>query len=782
MVGTGEGKWTACVRYARPGDGDARLSLLIDGEVKGDMVCAPTGGKGDVTAHFAWARLEVGEIAAGSHTLSLAAKDDGAEIGVDGVFLVANAHADDPLPPMAAWSRFDPLRGAVLVAEHKILVDGVPFTLPAAGRGRACEEPVDVALSGRGEWVHVLVIPTRNEASVRIDHGATESIGLRQRDWQRHVAVLRVGEGAKMLHVAGGVLLGVTRDDPQYDTARPPVRHESRTGEATFHGVRTHVRATVIGAAGGRLTAAHAAGSHQVVAAQLEFAATEQPRSSVVDLEFAPEQRLVGWLTTHAPRLTCADPMLQRLWTYRWFLVHHNTAWPAAGNLPAGPVVYEGRHGSWYPRVITFSTPHIVAETRWLGDQALTFGNVRAHLANAAPGEDLPNVLVDWRGFRYTHWIGEAVVEACKVHGDRRVLAELVPALARNVKDLVAKFDTDGDGLLASGDHYSTGMEFQPSFWFHQGYDNSKPQTDLERPDFNAYVYGSAMSLAEAARLLGDVALAAELEQIAQRIQVAVLANLWHAEDGFFYSVRGKDDDPARCAEVIGFYPFRFGLAGARAPYARALVKLGDAAEFYGAFPPTSCSRRVPVFAAGVQQWPGPGGLVQPCMWNGPYWPHAACLVIDAVARVVRERSDPRVQLLRARSDDGKELSDERFLGELMRRFARFHCEGGDPSRPLLREYGDADSGRSWGCADYMHSTFNDLLIRHWAGLVPRFDAVLEVRPLDLGLGDVRIDDIAYHDHKVSIAIRGDELAVFVDGKPVGKGSARAGVVVDGAF
>ena len=98
------------------------------------------------------------------------------------------------------------------------------------------------------------------------------------------------------------------------------------------------------------------------------------------------------------------------------------------------------------------------------------------------------------------------------------------------------------------------------------------------------------------------------------------------------------------------------------------------------------------------------------------------------------------------------------------------------------RESGDADSGRNFGSADVLHSTFNDLLIRHWAGLVPRFDDTLEVRPLDLGLGDLRIDDIAYHGHRVAIAITGDTLAVFVDGQQVGQGSAGAGLVLEGVL
>ena len=63
-------------------------------------------------------------------------------------------------------------------------------------------------------------------------------------------------------------------------------------------------------------------------------------------------------------------------------------------------------------------------------------------------------------------------------------------------------------------------------------------------------------------------------------------------------------------------------------------------------------------------------------------------------------------------------------LGEFLRRFAALHCEGGDDKKLLLREYANAETGVGWGCADYMHSTFNDLLIRH-ARMAERDDSRL---------------------------------------------------------
>src|SRR5690606_31060352 len=113
---------------------------------------------------------------------------------------------------------------------------------------------------------------------------------------------------------------------------------------------------------------------------------------------------------------------------------------------------------------------------------------------------------------------------------------------------------------------------------------------------------------------------------------------------------------------------------------------------------------------------------------------------------------------------------DARKLGELLDRFARFHCEDGDPGKLLLREYGDGETGVNWGCPDYMHSTWCDLVIRHLAGLVPRHDATLEVRPLPLFAPDdprsgFRLEDVPYRGHRVGIEIRGRELEVWLDGR-----------------
>src|SRR5262249_11077479 len=148
---------------------------------------------------------------------------------------------------------------------------------------------------------------------------------------------------------------------------------------------------------------------------------------------------------------------------------------------------------------------------------------------------------------------------------------------------------------------------------------------------------------------------AARMSQLAERTKQAVLAKLWHAEDGFFYSVRDGDGAIARCREVVGCYPIRFGVAAATGAYGATMAAMVDPAQFWTAFPPSSCSQKVPAYSAAVQRWPAAGGVTAPCMWNGPVWPHAVSVVADALAVAVRQRDQTAVHPAQ--------------LGELLRRF-----------------------------------------------------------------------------------------------------------------
>jgi hypothetical protein len=189
------------------------------------------------------------------------------------------------------------------------------------------------------------------------------------------------------------------------------------------------------------------------------------------------------------------------------------------------------------------------------------------------------------------------------------------------------------------------------------------------------------------------------MANLAEEIQAAALLKLWHPADGFFYSVREQDDQPALCPEIVAFYPFATGLAPDDFRYAASFQHLLSAAEFQTEVPFASCSQEVPVFSAALETWPGPGGHVEHCMWNGPVWPHANSIIANALGEVLRNGRDHDLR--------PADLRD--FLME----YAHSHFEHDDLARPMIRETANAETGEQWGCPDYFHSTWIDLVFRY---------------------------------------------------------------------
>ncbi len=829
------------VRYASLTSTPSPWEVLLDGRSLGRIACEETGGWGDEPREFRTATLEAGDLAAGDHSLELRSTRAGNNVNFDGFFVHAEGAS---FPSTPAGRRFPSPRAfeEVRYAPGRIEVGGTPFALLDPG---VHAKGAVVGLHGGSPgdpcsaWPReaTIPLPPGSRARVHILGGigwappdpepgeAAAELVLDLDDGSNVLLPLRLGENFAPWDADGEVpgavgrapFLSVSIDPPAGTKATAlrfvdagtsiaplllavtceadaPEQADRLLGRAVFFGVpieaalagpgfrardwnrpaATLEREIAVPAGGSaefRLSLAFADDAAAAARVAVESVSPPDPLS-------AHRERYATWYDWNCPRFDSEDAALTRLWWYRWFIVRHCGAEPRAGRL-RHPVFFEGRHGSWYPTVISYSTPHILAETRWLRDPRHAFGQVRAHVENREPDGILRSVRTDWTGGFYTEWIAQATLGAFLVHPDREFLAEVAPALGEHVEALFRKFDADGDGLVAPANHWETGMEWSPVFFHFNGYDNRKPEERIERPDFVAYHFGSADAMSRAFSLLGDVPAAERMAQAAARIRTAALAKLWDPKDRFFYGAREKDDALARCREVAGLYPFAFGLPPREKAYAEALRFLTDPKEFWTAFPVASAARSVPVFSAQIQRWPGPGGTVTGCMWNGPTWPHANSLVLDALARVLREYPAEGI------------VSREDFE-RLLDRFARLHFEKGDPARPLLREYADGDTGENWGCPDYLHSTFDDLLIRHLGGLVPREDDALEIDPLVRNLAWFRFDGIPYRGHLLTIAWDrpdgdwkladfSEGLSVAVDGRRVATRERLERILVEGA-
>ncbi len=394
------------------------------------------------------------------------------------------------------------------------------------------------------------------------------------------------------------------------------------------------------------------------------------------------------WFDEFVPSFQCSDPYMEKAWFYRWWLARHCMLWPQAPPLSA-PVFYESLHGDAAAMVTARSTPHIVSEVRWLRDKRFAVGQVRAHLRTPQGKGLFADVRVDGECAPYLpHSIPAAAIGVYHVHNEEQYLKEVLSLLSRNVDATLKATDGDGDNLPALSRRAAGELKSQPSFAFFDEAGNPPQDVALERPDFAAFVYASCQAVGEGYALLGDRDKERAYRQKAERIKQAVLGVLWNEEDRFFYSVRARDNVPARGREKSGYYPFSMGLCDGRQPYGEAFGFLADPEELHTPFP----------------------------------------FLLDALGKLRRNRP--------ARAPG------EAFFEDYLQRATRLHFEEGDLDRPMLR----AGEGADWFCSSY-----NDVLVRFVGGLVPGSGRVAQFRPVVDSLDHFRFSRLRYHGCDIEI-------------------------------
>jgi hypothetical protein len=252
------------------------------------------------------------------------------------------------------------------------------------------------------------------------------------------------------------------------------------------------------------------------------------------------------------------------------------------------------------------------------------------------------------------------------------------------------------------------------------------------------------------------------MQRLADETRNAVLASMWDPRDHWFHSLRAADFAKAPAKEIVGLYPFYFGLPPAGKGFEAAWATALDPALFWTPWPLASAAKDCPAY--DQNGWPvGPGG--SGCMWNGPTWPHANSIVMEAMAQTLRHYAPCA-------------LTREKLL-ELFTSFTRAQYRDQNPRYPWTGEFYNGGDGR-WKTdqRDYNHSAWIDPLISDLIGLVPRADDVLEIDPLlpDGAWQYWLLDGQAYHHHDVTIAFdaRGGRyapgfkgFAVYLDGARV---------------
>lgn len=456
-----------------------------------------------------------------------------------------------------------------------------------------------------------------------------------------------------------------------------------------------------------------------------------------------PNAAAADFLAENIPFFDAPDEDFVRTYYFRWWVFRKHIKSTPVGCIITEflpPVRWAGEHNA-----ISCSLGHHLFEGRWLRDRRYLDQYLGFWLTKTA-GEHLR---------AYSSWLGEGIWARHLVQPDRELLIGLLPSLVRNYEGW-EKTNLCEDGLFFQTDR-NDGMEHSIS-------------GPGRRPTLNSYLYGDAKVIARIARMAGRPELAAIYREKADSLRQRVLGNMWDGQAGFFKTLPGREgDQKAEVRELLGYTPWLVGLPGADEVYGRAWNRLMDEAGFFSPYGPTTAERCHPRFEAATKY---------PCQWNGPSWPYATSVTLQALANALHAGNSLPV----GREAYFKTLS-------IYTCSQRRAVEGGtavpwidENLNPLTGEWlarelrrKNREPFRELG-KDYNHSSYCDLIISGLVGLVPREDDRVEIDPL-LPPGEwdyFCLTRVSYHGRDLTVLWdrdgtrygRGKGLRLWVDGRP----------------
>ena len=491
-----------------------------------------------------------------------------------------------------------------------------------------------------------------------------------------------------------------------------------------------------------------------------------QPTPPILDKQRILQQqswwdnRDFSWYKEHIPFFESPDADIDATYYYRWELVTKHLTY---GSPQSGYTFTEFiDRPFWSGAFGAISCPlgHQMYEIRWLKESPAVEDYARYWFET--PGAEPRS---------YSNWYGDAVWATFMVTADRNYLHTMLPHMEAQYAGWMAEhwdpakqmFRWDGmhDGMETNINSRLTADQFSGA----DGY----------RPTINAYMYGDARAISQAAALFGDSTKARDYAERAADLKHRVQQELWDPRREFFFHQFAHDEKDGIKAgtltyrsgpfaenphgrEEIGFVPWQFNLPDAG--YESAWRFLMDTAYFFSAHGPTTVERHDPQFRISPRC----------CVWSGNEWPYATTQTLVAMANLLNNYRQSVVT-----KEDYARLFTVYTLDQRMN------------GRPYIAEAANPDNG-SWDghntpyhSEHYFHSGYVDLVITGIAGLRPRADDSLEVNPLaPAGWAYFALDDVRYHGHEIAIVWDrdgtryhvGPGLTLFSDGRVIGHAAA----------
>jgi hypothetical protein len=385
-----------------------------------------------------------------------------------------------------------------------------------------------------------------------------------------------------------------------------------------------------------------------------------------------------------------------------------------------------------------------INELRWLREERYLRDYVEYWFTAGQPPKGLL--------YQFTNWLPTAVLEAGKALGDSTFVTRRYFDMVRNYEYWHRMYYNREFGLYGRI-QIREGMERSISSHCMTVNDCNAEDTQDHRVVFNTYMYTDFLTLQKVASMLGYKEDRELYGEMADSLRDRILEQLWDDELEFFI-VKKEDGSLFRGRELVGYIPWVFNMKGTDTPsHARAWLQLRDTLGFNTPFGPPTAEKRHPYY----------NKCYNSCSWGGPTWPYTSQQTLYALANLLRNY------------EHRAGMNTEDYL-DLLKKFTRIHYKDG---LPYAGESHNPE-GPNWKSdinprgLHYNLSGYNDVIITGLAGLVPRLDDTLEIRPLiNPEWNYFCLEGLPYHGHNLTILWdrdgkrynRGEGFKAFIDGK-----------------
>ena len=443
------------------------------------------------------------------------------------------------------------------------------------------------------------------------------------------------------------------------------------------------------------------------------------------------------------PKFSSSNRGLTELYGLRWFLLKFSTA---GGNLGffKYPVVMEGREA--YQTYCCYSAPFMAYDMNWCVDPQKGFGHIANMCEIAYEDGRFPfytsprtnNVQLHHESHTGQSALEDAMWKHYLIHGDKRMLQQVYPAMKKNMEWWIKDRDYDGNGLFIIKDQ----LECMDDV-YRWGYDNRKEP--YESLTANSTTYVNLRSTAKIARELGYDEDADYFDAYADKTAKAVNTILWDKERKSYFDRRSSTGELATHYPIISmFYPYYAGIGNAENMdvFRKHLL---NPEEFWLPHPVPALPKNHPDFAPEKY-------------WQGPAWPASTSHVVEGFSNAAKKYD--------------RSLLPE--AAELFKKAISLHLQ---PRADFYERYNPLNGQGLSVFRDYMHSWWIDLIVRDAVGFMIEDDRTITIDPLPLGLEDFALRGIPFNEKKIDIFWNNPAkqvardvkkgLVVFYDGKEI---------------